>query len=101
MRIYISGPMTGIPKHNYPKFNRFATELREQGYDVVNPAELDDVAEDPAEWHHYLRRDIVELVGCDSIFMLDGWENSKGAKLEHHLAIELGFENIIYERDVL
>ena len=42
VRVYIAGPMTGIPQYNFPEFDRVATLLRAMGYDVVSPAELDD-----------------------------------------------------------
>lgn len=41
MRLYISGPMTDMPNHNYLAFNEAAKQLREAGYEVLNPAELD------------------------------------------------------------
>ena len=37
-RIYISGPMTGMPEHNFPAFHAAADRLRKAGWSVVNPA---------------------------------------------------------------
>ncbi len=88
MRFYISGPMTGLPDLNFPAFNAEAARLREQGFAVVNPAELNP---DPqATWKQCMRLDIRHLVECDAIVMLPGWERSRGARLERHIAIELG-----------
>lgn len=87
--IYISGPMTGLPEMNFPAFNAKAAELRSQGRDVVNPAEHDEAPDLP--WHVYLRKDIRLLMDCDTIHMLPGWESSRGARLELHIAKELGF----------
>lgn len=82
--IYISGPMTGKPDLNFPAFHRAATYLRAKGYEVVNPAEF---GEEPGmEWHQYLRKDIAALVECDEIYLLEGWQQSKGASLEVHIA---------------
>jgi len=39
---YISGPMTGLPEHNFPAFNAAAAYYRERGFEVINPAEMDD-----------------------------------------------------------
>ena len=38
--IYVAGPMTGLPKLNYPKFRRVTARLRRQGWDVVSPVEI-------------------------------------------------------------
>lgn len=87
-RIYIAGPMTGYLDLNFPAFHFEAQRLRGEGYEVVNPAEINP---DPgAEWSDCMRADIRELMTCDSIFMLQGWENSRGARLEHHIALSLG-----------
>lgn len=95
--IYIAGPMTGIKDYNFPAFHQAAQEWRAQGFTVINPAELDDKDVLPNgkaahPWDYYLRRDIKYLADCDAIFMLKGWENSKGASLEHHIATTLGME---------
>ena len=43
-------------------------------------------------WEACMRSDIAELVKCDAIQLLHGWENSKGATLEHHIAERLGLQ---------
>lgn len=86
-RVYISGPMTGIAEHNFPAFNKAAYDLFVMGYDPVNPADKGEI--DGWTWEDYLRHDIELLVKCDAIFMLPGWESSKGAKLERFIADQL------------
>ena len=88
-KIYIAGPMTGRHEHNYPAFHAAAAKLRGDGYTVINPAELhgNDFGK---PWDWYLRRDIAALVECDEIALLPGWMNSRGARLEHHVAAMLG-----------
>ncbi|WP_457825134.1 DUF4406 domain-containing protein, partial [Staphylococcus aureus] len=34
-RIYVAGPMSGLPELNFPAFHAAAAELRAQGFDVV------------------------------------------------------------------
>lgn len=87
-RIYIAGPMTGLPDFNFPAFNYAAALLRDQGLHVENPAEHGGV--DGAEWADYLRYDMGRLATCGAIYLLKGWENSKGAQLEVHVARTLG-----------
>jgi hypothetical protein len=91
MRVYLSGPMAGIPEHNYPVFHAHAARLREQGYDVVSPAELDNAGK---TWEGCLRTDLREMCTCDAIALIPGWEGSKGANLELHVAHRLGMEVI-------
>jgi hypothetical protein len=80
--------MTGLHDLNFPAFHAEAARLRAAGHDAVNPAEIN--ADQAAEWHTCMRADIAQLVTCDSIHMLPGWQNSRGATLEHHIATALG-----------
>lgn len=67
-RIYLAGPMTGLPELNFPLFKSEAARLRALGFDVVNPAEI---SPDPgACWRACMKADIRELVTCDAIALL-------------------------------
>jgi hypothetical protein len=89
-KIYIAGPMTGLPDFNYPAFNAAAEELRAKGWHVENPA-ANPVP--PCEsWVGYMRMALAQLVTCDAIWLLDGWMASKGAQLEVEVARGLGLE---------
>lgn len=87
-RIYLAGPMTGLPDLNFPAFHAAAARMRAQGLDVVNPAEIN--ADPTTGWVECMRADIAELVKCDGIALLPGWSASRGATLEHHIASALG-----------
>lgn len=84
MKVYISGPMTGYENYNRPAFNKVADKLRSQGYDVLNPAEI-GLGPD-ATWQDYMREDIRMLTHADAIYLLDGWEQSRGATIEKQIA---------------
>lgn len=90
MKIYLSGPMTGLPELNFPAFHAVAKALRDAGEDVVNPAEINPDAS--LSWEQCMRADIKALCDCDEIFLLPGWEKSKGAHLELHIAHRLGLK---------
>jgi Domain of unknown function (DUF4406) len=90
MKVYLSGPMTGLPDNNFPAFHAVAKALREAGEDVVNPAEINPDAS--LSWEQCMRADIKALCDCDEIFLLPGWEKSKGAHLELHIAHRLGLK---------
>lgn len=89
-RVYLSGPMSGIADNNFPAFHAWAALLRSQDYDVVSPAEIQEAG----TWELCLRNDLRELCTCDGIALMPGWENSKGANLELHVAHRLGMKVI-------
>lgn len=106
MRLYISGPMSGIPEFNAPMFDRVAQHYIDQGYEVINPVTLDemwgmpDEASDlepggvpsPEAHRAFMRRDLPMVAGCDGIVMLPGWWGSKGANAELFVALASGLE---------
>lgn len=93
MRIYIAGKMSGLPDLGYPAFNAAAEKLRAEGHDVINPAEN---PEPPCgSWAGYMRMSVAQVATCDAILMMPGWESSKGATLERHIARALGLE-VVY-----
>jgi hypothetical protein len=89
MKLYLAGPMTGYPEFNFPAFAAESARLRALGFEVVNPAEL-NVGND-GDWLTCMRTDIRELVTCEGIALLPGWEKSKGARIEEGIARQLGF----------
>lgn len=89
-RLYLSGPMTGLPELNFPAFHAAAAVLRAQGFAVVNPAEINPDGAMP--WHLCMRADIKALCDCDAIVLMPGWQRSQGAALELHVAQRLQME---------
>ncbi|WAH38589.1 DUF4406 domain-containing protein [Alicyclobacillus dauci] len=87
MKIYLSGPMTGLPNFNRDTFNEVATVLRSVGYEVFNPAE---VQLDNGTWEQYMREDIKGMMDCDRVLLLPGWQKSAGANVENRLARDVG-----------
>ena len=95
-RVYMAGPMTGLPELNFPAFNQEAERLRAEGLQVLNPADHGIV--DGADWADYLRHDIAGLSSCERIHLLRGWTKSKGACLEMTIAKALGM-TVTYQVD--
>lgn len=87
MKLYIAGPMTGLPKYNFPAFNAAAAHLRGMGHEVVNPAELP--APDDPTWENYLRGALRAMLTCEAVVLLPGWVKSNGARLERMVADRL------------
>jgi hypothetical protein len=88
MKLYLAGPMTGYPKLNFPAFTAEAARLRALGFEIVNPAELNEGS--GGDWLACMRVDIKALVDCDGVALLPGWEKSRGAPIEQGLARDLG-----------
>lgn len=87
-RVYIAGPMSGIPEFNFPAFHAAAADLRESGHEVVSPAELHDHTDRP--WQFYMRSALAAMLTCDEVVLLPGWTASRGARLEVQIAEALG-----------
>ena len=87
MKIYIAGPMTGLPDYNYPAFNEAAAALKAAGFEVCNPAT--NPAPPCGSWEGYMRLAIAQLVTCDGVALLPDWAVSKGAKIEAKLGHDL------------
>jgi hypothetical protein len=80
MKIYIAGAITNNP--NYEKqFEEVENHLLEQGHAVLNP-----VKNLGFDYKDYIDMGLCELMKCDAIYMIDGWEESSGARLEHMYA---------------
>lgn len=92
-RIYLAGPMTGLPEHNFPAFHAEAARLRSLGYQVENPAE--NPAPACGTWAGYMRKALAQLVTCNAIALLPGWPSSRGANIERSLAFEMGMKGVM------
>jgi hypothetical protein len=99
LRVYLSGPMTGLPELNFPAFRDWSERLRFAGYRVTNPAELCP-ADSGMTWQECMRADIRALCDCDAIALMPGWENSKGAHLELHIAHRIGMQ-VLFAADLV
>lgn len=98
MKAYLAGPMSGLPDLNFPAFHAWAKRLRNQGDEIINPAEVNP--DQSMSWADCMRSDIAQLVTCEGIYMMPGWERSKGATLEHHIASRLEMRVVYLTGDV-
>ena len=89
LKIYISGKIAHMDLDERRRAFKMAADYWQlKGYDVFNPFENGLSQEE--DWHDHMRVDICALVDCDIIYMLSGWEHSKGAKLELDVASSCG-----------
>lgn len=116
MNIYLAGPMRGYKDFNFPAFFEAAAKLEAEGHEVFNPA-----ARDTKEWGSEKlksetgsEKEVADRLGfkdsltlirrclladtryictrADAIYVLPGWEKSKGAQAERALGIAIGLQ---------
>ena len=104
---YVAGPMSNRPQFNVPSFLEAAEVLREKGYGVQLPADLDDpeivaillLSVDGKHspeltgdsWGDCLAKDVKLIADVvDGVIVIDGWMRSKGARLETFVAFLCG-----------
>ena len=95
---YISGSISngGTKTPSFEGFNEAEKRLREEGFEVLNPANWEQDEEKPWEW--YLARDLKLIYETRPVmYMLAGWSSSLGARLEKEWAELLSLE-IEYEQ---
>jgi len=85
MRIYISGPITGMQDLNRKAFLDAQRTLEQMGHIAINPFNI----KNNGTWNDAMRNDIKALCDCDAIYMLKGWSKSRGAKIELMIAKKL------------
>ncbi len=95
-RVYISGAIAHYDlRERMETFGSAAKRLENGGFIAVNP--FNNGVPQSAHWTEHMRVDISLLVKCDYIYMLKGWELSKGAKLELDVASSCGIK-VMFEQ---
>lgn len=99
MRVYIAGPMRGLPNWNFPAFDAAEERWRAAGHIAFSPAQVDRALKYGPEQNtevcgvhlrHVINMDVACIMAADALALLPGWENSKGTTVELALAQFLG-----------
>lgn len=97
-KIYLSGAISVLPIDAARRaFSAAEKVLAAQGWEVVNPMKNGLPA--AAAWEVHIAEDILHLLTCKAVYMMRGWENSRGAKLVHAIATRVSMR-IIYEEEM-
>lgn len=95
-KIYISGEITGTTDY-MERFEKIEKKLGKEK--TINPAKVNAQLPECTTYNEYLKMSLCMLEMCDCIFMMKGWEFSKGARLEYEYAYAHGYE-IIFEDNI-
>lgn len=95
MRIYISGPITGTDDY-MERFAKVEKELTEKGHMVYNPAKINSNMPNGTTYEEYMKVSFCLLDMADAIYIMSGWEKSKGSNREFYYARSKG-KTVIYQ----
>lgn len=85
--IFISGGISGVPDYA-SAFQKARYALKSAGYNVVDPSLTK--GEPGWRWLDWMRVSVIQLMACDGVALLPGYQYSKGANIEYALAESLG-----------
>ena len=92
MKVYIAGAITNNPNYK-EQFKAAEERLIAEGHSVINPCKNDGFT-----YREYINMGLCELMHCDAIYLLKGYETSTGATLEHDYARTVGLK-VLMESD--
>lgn len=110
LKVYLAGPMRGIPDFNFPAFDYAAEKLRALGFEVFSPADHDrllnpDIGNNPTgdeskitsghTIRDFLGADLAWITReADIVAVLPGWEKSSGANAEFAAGVAIGLSTL-------
>lgn len=89
-KVYISGSISKNPAFKID-FESAERKLNKDGFKTLNPCSIDHSFHDQT-WESFMKEDLIQMIQqCNFIFMIKGWEKSRGARLEYQIAKKLHY----------
>lgn len=99
MKVYISGQISGLEyEEARARFDKAEDFLKGLGVDTVNP--MDNGLPEESTWIQHLCKDLELLHDCSHIYMMDGWQLSRGACIEYDFAVRTG-KTLLFESSIV
>lgn len=100
IRVYISGAITGTDDYK----ERFSTAEvyvnAHKGCTAINPVKLTaDMPPETTKWEEYMGEALKLLASADAVYFMKDWKNSRGACIEHEVAIRMGKDTYFEKED--
>lgn len=89
MKVYIAGPITNNPDYLFD-FLKAEVNLEADDWEVINPAVVNNSMPKSTTFDEYMKLCLIMLDMADAIYLLPGWEESRGARMEYDRAQEAG-----------
>lgn len=88
LKIMISQPMAGkTSKQILDERKELVRELQNEGHIIIDT--VLDISENKSPIY-YLAKSIELLDQADAVIFMKGWQNAKGCRVEHFIALEYG-----------
>ena len=107
-KIMISQPMNGLTEQQITETrNKFLSFAQKENFEVVNTYFKDEwfakielksigVIQVPM---YYLAKSLEKMALCNAVIFAKGWENARGCRIEHEVALQYGLD-ILYEEQI-
>ena len=100
MKIMISQPMRGksIEQVKSERID-IVNALENMGFEIIDTVFGNPIQNDENEAINNLAESIKCIAKADIIYFMIGWEQSRGCRIEHEVAVQYG-KKIIYENQI-